>query len=116
MGTQLPSQKGAHPLPTNFRPMSIVTERSPISATPEHLLCSVWFSHSKPRDWLGERLRNDILCVEWVAKPSLGQLLSLAVFLKQTLLWTVVIFATNVSSDCHLQLFTLYNHITCTHA
>jgi len=21
--------------------------------------------HTKPRDWLGERLWNDLLCVEW---------------------------------------------------
>jgi len=31
------------------------------------------FFHTKPRDWLGERLRNDIFCVEWDVKPSLTQ-------------------------------------------
>ena len=37
MGTQLPVQKRGHSTP-NFRPMSIVAKRSPISATAEHLL------------------------------------------------------------------------------
>jgi len=23
------------------------------------------FFHTMPRDWLGERLRNDLFCVEW---------------------------------------------------
>ena len=34
-----PPQNGAHPVspPSNFRPMSIVDKRSPISATAEHL-------------------------------------------------------------------------------
>jgi len=35
MAIQLPSRKGAQP--PNFRPMSIVAKRSPISATAEHL-------------------------------------------------------------------------------
>jgi len=25
-----------------------------------------------PRDWLGERLRNDLFCVEWDVKPQLN--------------------------------------------
>jgi len=29
--------------------------------------------HTKPRDWLGERLQNDLFCVEWVVKPELSQ-------------------------------------------
>jgi len=29
--------------------------------------------HVKPKDWLGERLRNDIFCVECVVKPQLSQ-------------------------------------------
>jgi len=29
------------------------------------------FFHTKPRDWLGERLRNDLFCVEWDVKPKL---------------------------------------------
>jgi len=28
------------------------------------------FFHTKPRDWLRERLRNDIFCVEWDIKPQ----------------------------------------------
>jgi len=36
MGTHSPLPKGAQP--SNFRPMSIVAKRSPISATAEHLL------------------------------------------------------------------------------
>jgi len=30
--------------------------------------------HTKPRDWLGERLRNDLFCVEWDIKLQLSQL------------------------------------------
>jgi len=26
-----------------------------------------------PRDWLGERLRNDLFCVEWDVKPQPNQ-------------------------------------------
>jgi len=26
--------------------------------------------HTKPRDWLGEHLRNDLFCVEWDEKPQ----------------------------------------------
>ena len=33
------------------------------------LLCSMYFFHTKPRDWLGERLQNDLFCVEWDVKP-----------------------------------------------
>jgi len=29
--------------------------------------------HTKPRDWLGERLRNDLFCVERDIKPQLSQ-------------------------------------------
>jgi len=31
------------------------------------------FFHTKPRNWLGERLRNDLFCVEWDEKPQLSQ-------------------------------------------
>jgi len=31
------------------------------------------FFDTKPRDWLGERLRNDPFCVEWDVKPPLCQ-------------------------------------------
>jgi len=31
------------------------------------------FFHTKPRDWLGKRLRNDPFCVEWDVKPQLNQ-------------------------------------------
>jgi len=27
------------------------------------------FFHAKPKDWFGERLQNDLFCVEWNAKP-----------------------------------------------
>ena len=37
------------------------------------MLCLVLFFHTKPRDWLGERLRNDRFCVEWDVKPLLNQ-------------------------------------------
>ena len=37
------------------------------------LLRLVYFLHTKPRDWLGERLRNDLFCVEWDVKPQLNQ-------------------------------------------
>ena len=30
------------------------------------------FFHTKPRDWLGKRLRNDFFCVEWDVKPQLN--------------------------------------------
>ena len=40
MGTELPLPKGAQP--TNFRRMSIVAKRSPISATVEHLLTNLF--------------------------------------------------------------------------
>ena len=33
------------------------------------VLRSVFF-HSKPRDWLGKRLWNDVFCVEWDVKPN----------------------------------------------
>ena len=29
--------------------------------------------HTKPTDWLGERLRNDLFNVEWHVKPQLIQ-------------------------------------------
>jgi len=37
--------------------------------------CCVWFIfvHTKPRDWLGKRLRNDLFCVECDLKPHLSQ-------------------------------------------
>jgi len=43
-GTQipLPEKNGAQQPPSNFRPMSIVAKRSPISATPEFLLFMVF--------------------------------------------------------------------------
>jgi len=28
--------------------------------------------HTKPRDWLGERLQNDLFCIEWYIKPELS--------------------------------------------
>jgi len=28
--------------------------------------------HTKPRDWLGERLQNDLFCVELDVKPQLN--------------------------------------------
>jgi len=37
------------------------------------------FSHAKPRDWLGKRLRNDLFCVEWDVKPQLGQAVTVCV-------------------------------------
>jgi len=30
-------------------------------------------NHTKPRDWLVERLRNDLFCVEWDVKPQLNE-------------------------------------------
>jgi len=38
-------------------------------------LCSAYYELliCKPRDWLGERLRNDLLCAEWDVKPQLNQ-------------------------------------------
>jgi len=33
--------------------------------------------HTKPRDWLGERLRNDVFCVEWDVKPQLSKSINL---------------------------------------
>jgi len=41
------------------------------------LLFQVLFFHTKPRDWLGEHLRNDPFCVEWDVKPQLDQRVSL---------------------------------------
>jgi len=40
--------------------------------------CCVRFSffHTKSRDWLGERLQNDLVCVEWNGKPQLSQSVS----------------------------------------
>ena len=32
------------------------------------LLCLILFFHAKPRDWLGECLRNNLFCVEWNVK------------------------------------------------
>jgi len=29
--------------------------------------------HTKPKDWLGERLQNDLFSVEWDVKPQLSQ-------------------------------------------
>jgi len=40
------------------------------------LLCKVQFFHffhTKPRDWLGKRLRNDPFCVQRNVKPQLNQ-------------------------------------------
>jgi len=42
-----------------------------------------WFFHTKPIDWLGERLRNDLFCVEWDVKPQLSQSLPSLVQLTQ---------------------------------
>ena len=39
------------------------------------------FFHTKPRDWLGECLRNDLFWVEWNVKPKLNQSI---VFLSST--------------------------------
>jgi len=38
--------------------------------------CCVRFSffHTKPRDGLGKRLRNDLFCVEWDVKPQLSSI------------------------------------------
>jgi len=33
------------------------------------LLCLFKFFSTKPRDWLEERFRNDLFCVEWDVKP-----------------------------------------------
>jgi len=35
--------------------------------------CVRLFFHTRPRDWLGERLQNDLFCVEWDVKPQLNQ-------------------------------------------
>jgi len=32
--------------------------------------CPVTVSNTKPRDWLGEHLRNDLSCVEWDVQPQ----------------------------------------------
>jgi len=62
-GNTAPLPKGTQLLPPNFRPMSIVAKRSPISATTEHLLksgrtrrkarhCEAWnFSLLGSRNW-----------------------------------------------------------------
>ena len=31
------------------------------------------FFHAKQKDWLGERLRNELFCIEWDIKPQLTQ-------------------------------------------
>jgi len=33
------------------------------------VVLSFIFFHTKPRNWLEERLRNDLFCVEWDIKP-----------------------------------------------
>jgi len=37
--------------------------------------CCIRFSffHTKPRDWLGKRFRNDLFCVGWDVRPHLNQ-------------------------------------------
>ena len=37
------------------------------------LLRKVTFFHIKPRNWLGERLQNDLFRVEWEVKSQLNQ-------------------------------------------
>jgi len=83
-GDPAPPKKG-HSTP-DFRPMSIVAKRSPISATADHLLftlCCIFafrvtvcfscvrfsfFSTSQKIGW-EERLRNELFCVKWSVKP-----------------------------------------------
>jgi len=31
------------------------------------------FFRTKPRDWLAERLQNDLFCIEWAVKPRVNQ-------------------------------------------
>ena len=38
------------------------------------------FFHTKPRDWLGKRLRNDPFCVQRNVKPQLNQAISQSVY------------------------------------
>jgi len=33
------------------------------------LQCKVSLFYSEPKDWLGERLQNDLFCDEWDVKP-----------------------------------------------
>ena len=54
-GPSYPPPKGAQP-PPNFRPMSFVAKRSPISATAEHLLkCKCWYVVDVTVDYSFER-------------------------------------------------------------
>jgi len=54
--------------------------------------------HTKPRDWLGERLRNDLFCVQWDVKPQLNQsIINLLLCSSQVLISIIVICSTRVT-------------------
>jgi len=48
--------------------LAAVPELNALSKSVNGVSCNRKF-HTKPRDCLGERLRNDLFCVEWDVKP-----------------------------------------------
>jgi len=60
-----------------------------------------------PRDWLGERLRNDLFCVEWDVKAYLDQSTDISVRLCQGYCGNVT------TSELFLSLSNYLRHFWC---